>query len=60
MVLVTGDGDLAPAVRRIRSMHKSIEVASFDDPSKKEFAWTLKNAADRRINLTANIDKFKI
>jgi uncharacterized LabA/DUF88 family protein len=59
-VLVSGDGDLAPAVRKLVSMKKEVEVASFDDPKRREFSWSLKTAATRTIDLTANILKIKL
>jgi len=58
-LLVTGDGDLAPAVRKLRTLQKEVEVASFDDPSRREFSWSLKSIASRTIDLTLNIQKFK-
>ena len=58
-LLVSGDGDLAPAVRKMLSMKKLVEVASFDDPVRKEFSWSLKSIASRTIDLTANMMKFK-
>ena len=58
-LLVTGDGDLAPAVRKLLTMQKEVEVASFDDPSRKEFSWSLKSIATRTVDLTPNIQKFK-
>jgi uncharacterized LabA/DUF88 family protein len=59
-VLVSGDGDLAPAVRRLVALRKVVEVASFDDPIRREFSWALKTAATRTIDLTANIQKIKM
>jgi len=59
-LLVTGDGDLAPAVRKLLALQRQVEVASFDDPSRKEFSWSLKSIASRTIDLTLNIQKFKL
>ena len=59
-LLVTGDGDLAPAVRKMVSMHKVVEAASFNDPARREFAWSLKTAASKTIDLTRNMDKFRM
>jgi uncharacterized LabA/DUF88 family protein len=58
-LLVSGDGDLAPAVRKMLSMGKLVEVASFDDRMRQEFSWSLKSIASRTIDLTANMTKFK-
>lgn len=58
-LLVSGDGDLAPGVRKILSMkNRLVEVASFDDPSRREFSWSLKSIASRTIDLTVNMQKF--
>lgn len=59
-VLVSGDGDLKPAVEKLISMSKQVEVASFDDPDWKEFSWELKTAASKTIDLTKNTDKFRM
>jgi uncharacterized LabA/DUF88 family protein len=58
-LLVSGDGDLAPAVRKMLSMNKLVEVASFDDPARKEFSWSLKSIASRTIDLTKDMSRFK-
>lgn len=61
-LLVSGDGDFAPAVRKMLSMGKLVEVASFDEPMRGEFSWSLKSIASknyRTINLTVNMTKFK-
>lgn len=58
-LLVSGDGDLAPAVRKMLSMNKLVEVASFDDPVRKEFSWSLKSIASRTIDLTKDMSRFK-
>lgn len=57
-LLVPGDGDLAPAVRKLLSMNKLVEVASFDHPVRREFSWSLKSIASRTIDLTVNMQKF--
>jgi uncharacterized LabA/DUF88 family protein len=59
-VLVSGDGDLKPAVEKLVSMGKQVEVASFDDPEWKEFSWELKTAASKTIDLTKNTSKFRM
>src|SRR3990172_5944304 len=59
-VLVSGDGDLTPAVKKLITMGKQVEVASFDDPMEREFSWALKTAATRTIDLTKNIHKFRM
>ena len=56
-VLGSGDGDMAPAVRKLISMKKEVEVVSWDDPGKGQFAWTLKLSATRRRDLTYDIKK---
>jgi uncharacterized LabA/DUF88 family protein len=58
-LLVSGDGDLAPAVRKILSRNKLVEVASFDDPIRRELSWSLKSIASRTIDLTVNMQKFR-
>ena len=60
VLLVSGDGDFAPAVRKMLSMGKLVEVASFDDRMRQEFSWSLKSIASRTIDLTVNMDKFKM
>jgi len=59
-VLVSGDGDLKPAVEKLISMGKQVEVASFDDPVAREFSWELKTTASRTIDLTKNVQKFRM
>jgi len=59
-VLVSGDGDLKPAVERVKELGKEVEVASFDNPNAKEFSWALKTSATRTIDLTQNIQKFRM
>jgi uncharacterized LabA/DUF88 family protein len=54
-LLASGDGDLAPAVRKLRSMNKTVEVASF----RKQFSMSLITAASRTIDLTASLQQFK-
>ena len=54
-LLATGDGDLAPAVRKLRSMNKTVEVASFG----KQFSMSLISAASRTIDLTGSAKQFK-
>jgi uncharacterized LabA/DUF88 family protein len=56
-VLGSGDGDMAPAVRKLISMKKQVEVVSWDDPGKGQFAWTLKKCATRRRDLTYDVKK---
>ena len=59
-VLVSGDGDLTPAVKKLTSMHKQVEVASFNDPVKRQFSWALKTAASKTVDLTKNARKFRM
>jgi uncharacterized LabA/DUF88 family protein len=54
-LLASGDGDFGPAARKLRSMQKTVEIASFG----RQFSMSLITAASRTIDLTANIDKFK-
>jgi uncharacterized LabA/DUF88 family protein len=54
-LLASGDGDLAPAVRKLRSMNKPIEVASF----RRQLSMSLTTAASRIIDLTSSISQFK-
>ena len=54
-LLASGDGDLAPAVRKLRSMNKTIEVASF----RKQFSMSLITSASRTIDLTASTRQFQ-
>ena len=56
-LLGSGDGDMAPAVRKLTSMNKEVEVVSFDDPGKGQFAWSLKKSATRVRDLTYDIKK---
>jgi len=56
-VLGSGDGDMAPVVRKLTSMKKEVEVASFDDPSGRQFAWSLKSSATRVRDLTYDTKK---
>lgn len=56
-VLGSGDGDMAPTVRKLVSMKKEVEVASFDDRSGSQFAWSLKSSATRVRDLTYDIKK---
>ena len=54
-LLASGDGDFAPAVRKLRSMSKSVEVASF----RKQLSMSLTTTASRVIDLTSSIKQFK-
>lgn len=54
-LLASGDGDFAPVVRKLRSMNKAIEVASF----RKQLSMSLTIAASRIIDLTSSIGQFK-
>jgi len=59
-VLGSGDGDMAPIVRKLKSMRKEVEVASFNDQSpgkKSQLAWSLKTEATRIRDLTYDIRK---
>jgi uncharacterized LabA/DUF88 family protein len=56
-LLGSGDGDMAPAVRKLTSMKKEVEVASFDDPGKAQFAWPLKRSATRVLDLTYDVKR---
>ncbi|MCJ7456195.1 NYN domain-containing protein [Candidatus Bathyarchaeota archaeon] len=54
-LLASGDGDFAPAVRKLRSLNKSVEVASF----RKQLSMSLTTTASRVIDLTSSIRQFK-
>jgi uncharacterized protein (TIGR00288 family) len=54
-LLASGDGDFAPVVRKLRSMNKTVEVASF----RKQLSMSLTTAASRVIDLTTSIKQFK-
>ncbi len=56
-LLGSGDGDMAPAVRKLTSMKKEVEVVSFDDPGKEQFAWSLKKSATSVRDLTYDVKK---
>jgi len=56
-VLGSGDGDMAPVVRKLTSMKKEVEVASFNDPSGRQLAWSLRTSATRVRDLTHDIKK---
>ncbi|MGD0424685.1 MAG: NYN domain-containing protein [Candidatus Bathyarchaeia archaeon] len=59
-VLGSGDGDMAPIVRKLKSMGKEVEVASFNDRGqgkKSQLAWSLKTEATRIRDLTYDIRK---
>jgi uncharacterized LabA/DUF88 family protein len=56
-VLGSGDGDMAPVVRKLISMKKEVEVVSWNDPGKGQLAWTLKKSATRVRDLTYDVKK---
>jgi uncharacterized LabA/DUF88 family protein len=56
-LLGSGDGDMAPVVRKLTSMKKEVEVVSFDDPGRGQFAWSLKKSATRVRDLTYDVNK---
>jgi uncharacterized LabA/DUF88 family protein len=54
----SGDGDMVPIVKKLKSMKKEVEVASFNDQrpgAKSQLAWSLKQNATRIRDLTYDI-----
>jgi uncharacterized LabA/DUF88 family protein len=51
----SGDGDMAPIVRKLKQMGKQVEVASFT--SGNRLAWSLKTCATRIRDLTYDVRK---
>jgi uncharacterized LabA/DUF88 family protein len=59
-VIGSGDGDMTPIVRKLTSMQKEVEVASFNDQRPgvtSQLAWSLKQTATRIRDLTYDIKK---
>ena len=54
-LIASGDGDLAPVIRKLRAMIKPVEIASF----RKQLSMSLLTSATRIIDLTANIDRIR-
>jgi uncharacterized LabA/DUF88 family protein len=54
-VIASGDGDLAPVVRKLRAMIKPVEIASFH----KQLSMSLLTKATRVIDLTSSLDMIR-